>query len=309
MQLRSVPLNRYPEPSARVVKEALRSVLSLSFDQELVLGNGSDELIQIIALSVMGQGRVLLAPGPSFVMYRMISVYTGMQYVEVPLKATDFALDVQAMRSAIERYQPAVLFLAYPNNPTGNLWHRKDIDELVQCAPGLVVIDEAYAPFATDTFIDRLEDYRNLLVMRTLSKMGLAGLRLGFLAGPSEWLIELEKLRLPYNISSLTQLSVEFALAHQSVFDEQAARIRGAREMLFNALSEIEGIYAYPSEANFILFRTPKGRADDVFAAIKRQGVLIKNLSRQAMLEDCLRVTVGASLENERFLAALKNSL
>ncbi len=308
-RLRSVPLNRYPESSPQAVKEGLRSILGLPAEQQLVLGNGSDELIQTIALGVMGQGRVMLAPAPSFVMYHTISVYTDMRYVEVPLKSTDFALDTQAMRSAIERYQPAVLFLAYPNNPTGNLWRRKEIEELVLSAPGLVVIDEAYAPFAKDSFIDRLGDYPNLLVMRTLSKMGLAGLRLGFLMGPSEWLSEFEKLRLPYNINSLTQVSVEFALAHQAVFDEQAARIRSARERLLNALSEMEGICAYPSEANFILFRTPKGRADEVFAAIKQQGVLIKNLSAQAMLDDCLRVTVGKPTENERFLTALADSL
>lgn len=309
-RLRAVHFNRYPDPQAKRLKAVLRRTLGVPDGQGLILGNGSDELIQIIAMALAAPGRCVLAPEPGFVMYRMIAVLTGMRYVPVPLRRDDFALDGEAMLEAVERECPAVVFLAYPNNPTGNLWDRALIERIIDTAPGLVVIDEAYAPFASDSFMGDLGRWDNLLVMRTLSKMGLAGLRLGLLAGPPAWLAELEKVRLPYNINVLTQASAEFALGHAEVFDAQAAAIREERARLQQALAAVEGLTVYPSQANFILFRVPAGRGDAVFEGIKRGGVLIKNLSAAGgMLSDCLRVTVGTPEENERFLQALRAAL
>lgn len=307
--LRAVPLNRYPDPAAQALKGLLRGILGLPEQMGLILGNGSDELIQMIALAVAGPGRAVVAPSPSFVMYRMIASYVDLSYVGVPLLRTDFGLDEVAMMEAIERHRPAVVFLAYPNNPTGNLWSRRSMERIVERAPGLVVVDEAYAPFASDSFLDRTGEYPNLLVMRTLSKMGLAGLRLGYLVGPDPWLHELEKLRLPYNINALTQASAEFALSHQAVFDRQAAQIREDRAALAAALARLPGIRVFPSEANFILFATPTGTADRVFRCLRDQGVLIKNLSAQPGLADSLRVTVGAPAENQAFVCALRHCL
>lgn len=309
-RLRAVHFNRYPDPQARPLKAALRRAMGVPEGQALILGNGSDELIQIIAMALAGPGRCVLAPEPGFVMYRMIATLVGMRYVPVPLREGDFALDGEAMLEAIERECPAVVFLAYPNNPTGNLWDRALIERIIEAAPGLVVIDEAYAPFASDSFMGDLGRWDKLLVMRTLSKMGLAGLRLGLLAGPPAWLAELEKIRLPYNINVLTQASAEFALGHAEVFEAQAAAIREARARLQQALAAIDGVTVYPSEANFILFRVPPGRAEGVFEGIKRGGVLIKNLSAAGgLLADCLRVTVGTPEENARFLQALRAAL
>lgn len=308
-RLRDVGLNRYPDPQASQVKQQLREVMGIPETQELILGNGSDELIQIITMAVAEPGRVVLAPEPSFVMYRLIAAATGMRFVGVPLKESTFDLDMQGMQEAIERHQPAVLFLAYPNNPTGNLWSREMIEEILHLAPGLVVVDEAYAPFASDTFIDQVGRYENLLVMRTISKMGLAGLRLGLVTGSDDWLTHLNKIRLPYNINVLTQVTAEFALHHRKMFDEQAAQIRADRQRLFERLDALPGIEPFPSEANFILFRTPASRANKIFTRIKRQGVLIKDLSGQFMLDDCLRVTVGKPEENEAFLQALTHAL
>jgi histidinol-phosphate aminotransferase len=308
-RLRDVPINRYPDPSAAALRTKLKQVLGMPAGMEVMLGNGSDELIQLIAMGVARPGAVVLAPTPTFVMYEMIATFVGMQFVGVPLGA-DFALDREEMLSAIRTHQPAVVFLAYPNNPTGNLFDEAAIEAILRAAPGLVVVDEAYHAFAEKSFMDRLGQYDNLLVMRTLSKQGLAGLRLGILAGDPAWLNEFDKLRLPYNINSLTQASAAFALEHKVVLDEQAAQLRAARAALTQALQALPGLRVWPSAANFILFRCDARPATGVFESLRRQRVLIKNLDRPGSpLAGCLRVTVGTPDENTRFLAALREAL
>ncbi|HWQ95410.1 MAG TPA: histidinol-phosphate transaminase, partial [Gammaproteobacteria bacterium] len=308
-QLRSAPLNRYPDPEAHTLRARLRESMAVPAQCEMVLGNGSDELIQMIALAVAMPGRTILAPEPSFVMYRMIAAFTAMNYVGVPLQK-DFALDLSAMRAAIVKHQPAAVFLAYPNNPTGNLYDEQAVCEIIEECPGLVIVDEAYHAFAGKSFMDALQRYPNLLVMRTLSKMGLAGLRLGALIGAPAWLTEINKIRLPYNINVLTQISAEFALAHHDILTAQAEQIITERERLFAELCKLPGLTVYPSSANFILFRTPAGRATEIFDGLKRHSVLIKNLDHSGgPLKDCLRVTVGTAEENRLFLTALKTVL
>jgi histidinol-phosphate aminotransferase len=308
--LREVSLNRYPDPTARPLRARLREAMGVPPGMELLLGNGSDELIQMIALAVGGANRVVLAPEPSFAMYRIIATLAGMRYEGVALRTPDFGLDMPAMRAAIRHHRPAVVFLAYPNNPTGNLFAAEELHELIRLSPGLVVVDEAYAPFADETFMGELGRYDNLLVLRTLSKMGLAGLRLGLLAGPPEWLSELEKTRLPYNINTLTQASAELALRHRAVFDEQTARIRADREALHARLAALLGLTVFPSRANFLLFRVPEGRAGAFFEGLKAAGVLVKNLDGAGgPLRDCLRVTVGTPEENAAFLTALQKQV
>jgi histidinol-phosphate aminotransferase len=303
--LRQAAVNRYPDPTAQGLKARLREVLGVTGSAELILGNGSDELIQMIIQTVAGPGRVIMAPEPTFVMYRQLAVVAGLEFQGVPLRA-DFSLDANAMIEAIGIHQPAVLFLAYPNNPTGNLFERDAIDTLLSCAPGLVVLDEAYAPFADDSFMDALGCCDNLLVLRTLSKLGLAGVRLGLLAGAPDWLGEIDKTRLPYNISTLDQLTGEFALRHYAVFEEQARLIRKQRGELLSRLGRLPGVTVYPSSANFILFRVPSGRGPAVFEGLKAGGVLIKNLAGAApALADCLRVTVGKPEENAAFIEVL----
>lgn len=306
--LRAVPINRYPDPSAHVLRAQLKQSLAVPAGMDVLLGNGSDELIQLILMGVARPGAVALAPLPTFVMYEMIATFVGMRFVGVPL-AADFGLDLDALRAAIKQHQPAVVFLAYPNNPTGNLFDEQAIETLLRESPGLVVLDEAYHAFAQQSFMTRLGQFDNLLVMRTLSKQGLAGLRLGILAGDPAWLAEFDKLRLPYNINSLTQASAGFALKHKDVLDEQAARLRAERARLLQELAALAGVQVWPSAANFILFHTAKS-ADAVYAALRQQGVLIKNLSGAAgVLANCLRVTVGTPDENSAFLAALRRTL
>ena len=313
--LRDVELNRYPDPSPAGLKESLGQAMGVPFSEktgiDVLLGNGSDELIQMIAMAIAQPGRKILAPEPSFVMYKMIATFTGMDYVGIPL-TEDFSLDLPTMLDAIEEHQPAIVFLAYPNNPTGNLFDRKAVKSIIEASSGLVVVDEAYHAFAGDSFMAELGTFDNLVVMRTVSKMGLAGLRLGLLAGPSAWLAEFDKVRLPYNINVLTQKSAEFALTHLEVLDQQTQQICRDREKLMKALGAMKGIKPFPSRANFILFRvTVAGEksAIEVFQSLKAQGVLIKNLSIMGgVLQDCLRVTVGSPEENETFLSALKDA-
>ena len=309
-RLKDVQVNRYPDPRASALQAVLRESLGIPEKAGLLLGNGSDELIQMLALTVAGPGRKVLSLDPGFVMYRMIGLFAGMEYRGVALRPRDFSLDLPAVLAALEQEQPVLTFIAYPNNPTGNLFEADAVERIVAASPGLVILDEAYAPFTDMSFLPRLGEWPNLLVMRTVSKMGLAGLRLGFLAGPTEWLDEIDKTRLPYNINVLTQVSAAFALRHRPVFDEQTRRIRGERERLFAALARLDGVEPYPSQANFILLRVPAGSAGAVFEGLKARGVLVKNLDgAHPSLADCLRVTVGRPEENDAFLEALSNAL
>ena len=307
--LAEAELNRYPSPDAAELKAKLRAVFALPDDTGLLLGNGSDEIIQIIALAMAAENALFLTPEPSFVMYEVIAGAVQGRFRGVPLRQ-DFSLDGAAMLEAIRKFQPAAVFLAYPNNPTANLFDDEVIVEIIRQAPGIVVVDEAYHVFAGKSFLPKIPDYDNLLVMRTLSKLGLAGLRLGLLAGPENWLREFDKIRLPYNINSLTQMSAAFILDHIDVLLEQAGKIRRDRELLYAALQAMPGIRVWPSSANFLLFSTEPADSNQVFRKLKKAGILVKNLNHShPLVRGCLRVTVGTESENQAFLAALGNIL
>ncbi len=308
-RLRHCHLNRYPDPRALQLAATIRRVFQIPEDCGLLLGNGSDEIIQLLIMALTDDS-VVLTPEPGFVMYGQISRCLGHRCQGIPLQAQDFALDMPAMRLAIGQLQPSLIFLAYPNNPTGNLFHRQDILEILQLAPGLVIVDEAYAPFTDASFMETLQDFPHLLVMRTVSKTGLAGLRLGYIAGHPELIAQLDKVRLPYNINTLSQISTDFALSQKPLFDRQTQEICRQRSWLEERLQALSGITVYPSQANFILFRCEENRATPVFQALKAQGILIKNLHPQGgLLQDCLRVTVGKPEQNQAFLQALKKAL
>ncbi len=302
--LKTCELNRYPDPVANELNTIIKQVNKIPDIFKVLLGNGSDEIIQLLLMALPENSNVL-APEPSFVMYKQISLSLGLNYHSVPLKS-DFSLDLAAMLIAIEKYQPEVIFLAYPNNPTGNLFNTEAIKKIMLAATGLVIIDEAYAPFAQASFIESLKDYENLLVMRTLSKLGLAGLRLGFIAGHPAIIAELDKIRLPYNINVLTQKTAYFALSHYAIFEQQTQKICQQRTLVLTALKAIKELRVYPSSANFILFKTPDSLANNTFTVLKDRGILIKNLSPQGgLLTDCLRVTIGKPQENQLFLNTL----
>jgi histidinol-phosphate aminotransferase len=303
-RLAKQPLNRYPISDPRGFKERLGKAMGLPLGARLMLGNGSDELIHLVIQAVAGPGVSILSPWPSFSMYEMSARFDGCNFVGVPLRP-DFTLDVNGIMKAIAEHRPAVIFLAYPNNPTGNLFDRVAIDSILRAAPGLVVIDEAYLPFAQDTWMPQLRSWPNLLVLRTLSKLGLAGIRLGYLCGDPEWITEIEKLRPPYNVNVLTLAAADLMLEHLSTLESQAVMLRAERSRVAAALATMRGVTVFPSAANFLLFRVSD--ADRVFNALKERGILIKNVSKTyPLLIGCLRTTIGTTVENDAFMQAMR---
>ena len=303
----TISANRYPDSNSVSLKSSLRETMEIPMGMDIMLGNGSDEIIQIIALALARPGAVLMSVEPAFVMFRMIATYTNMEYIGVPLKA-DFSLDLDLMLDAITKHQPAIIFIAYPNNPTGNLFDVEAVSRIIESAPGVVVVDEAYHAFAGSSFIDKLSEYPNLLLMRTLSKLGLAGLRLGFLAGRPEWLIQLEKVRLPYNVGVLTQEVARKILQYPDILQQQVDAIKAERVVMNKYLNVLDGVEVFPSDANFILFRVNK--ASQIFSELKQRNILIKNLDgSHPLLKNCLRVTIGTPDENKQFLRALQECI
>jgi histidinol-phosphate aminotransferase len=310
-RLADAVLNRYPVPSYQSLKGKIRATLGVPEGHDVILGNGSDELISIVAMATARQDRraVVLAPVPAFVMYERSAQFAGMDFVGVPLKP-DFTLDMPALLAAIAEHKPALLFLAYPNNPTGNLYDAADMAELIDALgdTGIAVVDEAYEPFARTSFMGHLPEFENLVVMRTLSKLGLAGIRLGYMSAAPRLLEQFDKVRPPYNVNVLTQVAAEFALDHIAVLDAQAALLNDARTTLAAELAALPGVEVFPSAANFILFRVPN--SDDAYAKLTSAKVLIKNLGKMhVLLANCIRVTVSTPEENSAFLTALRAAL
>jgi histidinol-phosphate aminotransferase len=303
-RLADVALNRYPEPNPRALRELIARRMRVPAGMEVLLGNGSDDLIQIITLALAKPGAVLMFPSPTFVIYGMNATFFGMRAVPVPLRE-DFSFDADAFIARMREAQPPLVFIAYPNNPTGVLYPEADIVRVIEAAPGLVVLDEAYHVFAAKTFMDHLPRFKNLVVLRTVSKLGLAGIRLGYLAGRPEWLVQFNKVRQVYNVNVLTAAAATFMLEHLDVLEAQAAEIRAERARLGSALSALRGVTVFASEANFFLVRVPDAPA--AYEALKRQGVLVRNL--HPGLANCLRITVGTSDENRILLNALKEAL
>lgn len=306
-RLGALALNRYPGERVNDLRRALAVHAGMPQGFDIMLGNGSDELISLIAMACDVPGASILAPVPGFVMYAMSAQLQGLKFVGVPLTA-EFELDRNSMLAAIAEHRPSIIYIAYPNNPTANLWDDAVIEEIIEAAPGLVVIDEAYQPFSSRSYMDRVARYDHVLLMRTLSKFGLAGARLGYLVGPRTLVAEIDKVRPPYNVSVLNCECALFALEHEAEFAAQARSIKEQRDVVNAALARMPGVKAWPSDANMILVRVPD--AERTFAGMKAHGVLIKNVSKMhPLLANCLRLTVGTPDENARMLAALQSSL
>ncbi|MEY2594150.1 MAG: hypothetical protein RI972_1839 [Pseudomonadota bacterium] len=309
-RLGRVALNRYPAERTEDLKRALALHAHLPEGCELMLGNGSDELISLLTLALDVPGNVVMAPLPGFVMYEMSAKLQGVRFVGVPTTA-DFELDLPAMLDAIAQHQPALIWLAYPNNPTANLWDASAIERIIEAAPGLVVMDEAYQPFAERDSMAWMQRHDHVLVMRTMSKFGLAGVRIGYLMGRTALVRELDKLRPPFNVSVLNAEAALFALEHADEYTRQAGLIRSERERVLQALARHPGVRVFDSQANMVLLRLPAGcDPARVFAGIKARKVLIKNVSGlHPLLAGCLRVTIGTPEENTLLLAAFEAAL
>jgi histidinol-phosphate aminotransferase len=307
--LAQVALNRYPVSSYRVLKQKICQEFEVPDGFDVILGNGSDELISMLSVACAKPGAKVLAPVPTFVMYALSAQFAGVQFVDVPRQA-DFSLDMPAMLKAIEQHRPSLVYLANPNNPTGSWIPEEQIIQIINATAdiGLVVVDEAYRPFAPGSMMSRLPEFANLVVMRTVSKLGMAGLRLGYMSAAQPLLSEFEKVRPPYNLNVLTEAAMEFLLDHMSVFKEQARQICEQRTVLISALQKRSDVQVYPSDANFVLIKVPD--AQQVFNKLNERKILIKNVSKMhSLLSNCLRVTVSTPEENKLFMDALAQAL
>jgi histidinol-phosphate aminotransferase len=317
-RLGKVAINRYPGNRIDDLKQAIAQHAGLPAGQSLMLGNGSDELISLLSMACQLPGASVLAPEPGFVMYAMSAKLQGLNYIPVSLR-DDFELDESAMSEAIGKHQPALVYLAYPNNPTANVWDPEVMRRLiaqVSAYGGWVALDEAYQPFSSATWLDEIQRdpaaNAQVLLMRTLSKLGLAGVRIGYMVGRAEVINHLDKIRPPYNVSVLNAECALFALEHRSEFERQALAIRSERERLTQALAALPGVTPYPSQANMLLarFSGDEQVATRVFEALKERRVLVKNVSKMhPVLHHCLRLTVGTPAENDQLLKALQEVL
>jgi histidinol-phosphate aminotransferase len=309
-RLGTLALNRYPGDRTNVLRAQLAQYAQMPEGFDIMLGNGSDELITLVSVACDVPGATFVAPVPGFVMYAMSAQLQGLNFLGVPL-TPNFELDEPAMLKAIAEHKPAVVYLAYPNNPTGTLWDADVIERIVVAQGqqgGIIVMDEAYQPFASQTYMDRVAQHGHVLLMRTLSKFGLAGVRLGYMVGPRALIAQIDKVRPPYNISVLNCECALFALEHADVFAAQAAQIRQERDKLCQTLAVLPGVQVFPSQANMLLVRMPD--ATKCFEGMKTKGILVKNVSKMhSLLNNCLRLTVGTPAENAQMLAAFKESL
>ena len=301
--LAEAELNRYPDAGAEVLQQTLRDLMDIPDELDILLGNGSDELIQLLALAC-DTGDTILGLEPSFVMYEMIAKFTRLNYTGVGLNE-NFDIDLEATLNAIAKHKPKLIFIAYPNNPTGNAFDRNAIKKIIESTDALVVVDEAYYAYAQDSFMSELNNYSNMVLLRTVSKIGFAGLRLGLLIGNADTVGHLDKLRLPYNINTLTQASANFLLKEKQRIVDNAQVIINERGRLFDTLSALDPLTVYPSDANFLLIKTDDANA--LFVFLKEQGVLIKSFANHPQLGDCIRITVSNADENNVLLAQIKN--
>lgn len=308
--VRQTPLNRYPQADMAELTAAVKRSFAIPEQAGVLFGNGSDELIHLIIQSCCAPGDVVMSPWPSFVYFDMAARFNHARFIGVPLNA-ELQLDLPAMLAAIREHRPKVIFLALPNNPTGSLWPDDAVQAILDCAPGLVVLDEAYQPFTTHTWMPRAAQLSNAVVLRTVSKIGLAGLRFGYLAGPAQWLEHIDKVRPPYNLNVLTQAVLLSVLRHQSVLDAQTAQVLAARKPLADALANLPDVKVFPSEGNFVLARF-SGKIDGnaVHLSLKTRKILVRNFSNaHPLLRDCLRISVGTPAENTALITALTEIL
>ncbi|MCY4263168.1 MAG: histidinol-phosphate transaminase [Candidatus Dadabacteria bacterium] len=300
-RLAKLPLNRYPDPEALELRTSLSRSSGFPVDG-ILLGNGSDEIIQIIVEVFGGKSGRVLVPFPTFSMYRITSLILGKQVTEVELDE-NFDIDIEQTLETIRTEDPDIIFLATPNNPTGNCFSEEKVLEILEASDGAVVVDEAYCDFSKKSYIAHIDKYENLLVLRTMSKVGFAGVRLGILFARPQITHEVNKARLPYNINSFSQDVLSFVLENPEVTQRKIGLILRERERLRGELKRIGKINVYPTDANFFLVRVPD--ADSLFEELIRKDILVRRFRGEGRLVNCLRITVGTREENDQLVQAL----
>ena len=301
-----ISLNRYPDSLATDLRKQISAKSGIK-PENIIVGNGSDELIQMLITAFCENEDKVLFPVPTFSMFGIIAKSFGVNTIEIPLDS-EWDIDLAEIKKSYEKNLPKIIFLSTPNNPTGNCFSENKILDIIEKTYSLVVVDEAYADFCGKTFIDQLKHSKNLIILKTLSKVGMAGLRVGYLIASKEIINILHKIRLPYNSNSLSQAAAKVILTNSEIVESQVQQIIKGREFLLEELKKLkdkEGITPFHSNANFILFKTEKD-ADAIHGKLTEEGVLIRNLNGDGPLKNCLRVTVGRPEENDAFIKALK---
>ncbi|RNC29445.1 MAG: Histidinol-phosphate aminotransferase 2 [Candidatus Dichloromethanomonas elyunquensis] len=291
--------NRYPDGSAAKVRESIGAYIGAK-PEEILVGNGSDELIQIVLNTFGGRGRTLMIHPPTFSMYAAAAAITGTSVLEVPLKNGTGLDAANMLKSGTD-----VIIICNPNNPTGSLFPKEEILRIVQSSEALIVVDEAYAEFSGETMVNLIHSFPNLLIMRTFSKaFGMAALRLGYVVGNKELITSLNKVRQPFNVNTFSQQAGITALKYTSAYQEQIEMIKRETQMLYHELGQIQGIKVFPTKANFLLFQPVD--PDRWAAALSAKGFTVRNLGQLPGLGKSLRMSSGTPEENQAFLKAIK---
>ncbi len=295
--------NRYPDSNSTLLREAIGEYCNVS-SKQVVVGSGSDELIQMLVTAFIDKGDTVVFPTPSFSMYKIFTLIAGGRPVEIPL-GIDFKYNVEDIKSAICKYGSKLVFLCSPNNPTGNIIGTNDVLEIAQNFDGIVVVDEAYGEFTQKSTINLIDKCPNIIVLKTFSKaLGLAGLRIGYSISTPALAKQISKVKPPYNINSFSQKAAIITLENLDIVKKRVYEILKQREFLYQALINIPGIKVYPSEANFLLIHVPNG--DSTWQKLIEKGILVRNFSQNPYLKNCLRVTIGDQIANQALVDALK---
>ncbi|NLO81859.1 MAG: histidinol-phosphate transaminase [Clostridiales bacterium] len=299
-------LNLYPDSDATGLRKSISEYCNVHPD-EIIVGAGSDELIQVIINALVDRGEAVLYPSPSFGMYGIFTRIAGGIPLEVALKE-DFCYDVDGFYKAIELYKPKLIFICSPNNPTGNILELNKLEELTKNFSGVVAVDEAYGEFCEYSAVELIEQCPNIVVLKTFSKaMGLAGLRVGYLIANKGLVDQINAVKPPYNVSSFSQRAAQLVLENMDIIRDRISKIINERERLYTELNSVGGVHVYPSKANFLLIRV--NDADEIYEKLTEEGILVRNFPGNQLLKDCLRITVGTSEDNDIFLKTLKQIL
>ena len=300
---------RYPEFVPTRLAERLAAHYGWVSDG-VVVGNGSNELIQATLSVVLAQGEAVVAPSPTFSLYRLLTGVLGGRYVPVPL-GPGFEFDVDRIVETAVRERARVVVLNSPNNPTGSALPDDSVERIVSETGALVVCDEAYQDFGGPTAIPLLSRTSRVVVLRTFSKaMGMAGLRFGLALAHPDVARELAKGKLPYNVNLVTLAAAEVVLEHAAVFAARTQAVVGTRDRFLPRLAQISGLEVVPTSANFVLIRCRSRPAREVFRRLyEEHGILVRDVSNNAELRECLRITIGTEEDMEAVLAALRDTL
>ena len=302
-RLDELELNRYPDPDCRSLKEAIANTTG-ALPEQIIIGNGSDELIQYLMQVLCDEGDTISFPDPTFAMYSITAQCLGLNSVSFPLN-DNWDFEARSALEVLAEYKSRIVFISYPNNPTGNCFSAQEIQQVIEQFRGIVVLDEAYHDFSGKSFLNQMEKHNNLVILRSLSKIGLAGLRIGYGIFPAILAEQVNKVRLPYNSNSVSQWVATELLNNFAYAQNQIDSILEERNRLMGELSKLPSITVYPSNSNFILFQAPNG-GERLFNDLKDNGTLLRNLSSHPRLKNCLRVTIGTKQENDQFMDRLR---